>query len=89
MSAPLLLNRYQTERAERLHLIFHLLAECTLLTHRDRSKSRVGCYTALDKIVPVFVADECNTVGTGEPVDARGIGGIAVQSLDGSAKVAS
>ena len=86
-AAPL--DREETERAERLHLIFHLLAERILFALRSVSQNRIGCYAALDKIVPVFIADECNAVRTGVPVDARGIGRIVVQSLDGSAEIAA
>jgi hypothetical protein len=81
------LERQETERAECLHQVFHVLAERILFTLRNQSKSRVGSYAAFDKIVPVLVSDEHHTVCTGVSVNARGIGPIAVQPLDGSAEI--
>jgi len=81
------LGRHETERAECLHSIFHLLADRILFALRNQSQSRVGCHAPLNKVVPVLDSDECDAVRTGIPVSSRNISWIALKSLDGSAEI--
>lgn len=64
------LGRQETERAERLYLIFCLLGERILLAVRYESQSHISRHTAVDKLILILVLDECATVLTGIPVNA-------------------
>lgn len=73
------LDRKETERAERLYPILHLLAECILFVLRNQSQRCVGRYAPIDKAVPLLDPDECDAVRTDKPVSSRNVSWIALK----------
>ena len=85
--AAAFLDRKETERAERLYPILHLLGECILFVLRNQSKRCVGRYAPINKAVPLLDADECDAVRTDKPVSSRNVSWIALKPLNGSTEI--